>query len=511
MLLRANFPWSTRSVAHMAASIPWRSSASCGDRRDARPRVRASSPVRQPMVRESMRTAILVGLAIGCLLPDPARAAEAPEAAVDMVVTLLGDDDPVRRAIGLEAVRHGVSGPAATRRFSEMLPSLAAPRQAEVLAALAERGDAAAVPAARAILGSATDAGVRAAAIRVLGALGRATEVSALVTALSATGAEQAAATRALQVIGGPDVPATLRQTAGAVPAAARAALMRILAERRDRSALPIFVAAATADDAAVRTAALEALARLGGAGEVNGVVAALLAAAPGGNRDAAERTLVAICSTAPGHEAAAPVFLEWFRSATDTEREALLPALARVGGAGALEIVDGLVADTDAGRRRLGLKALSLWPDATVAGRLLDLLGRTDEQSERDVLVDGLIRIAPRPDNGLDDARRLDLLRKTMELCRRDQDRARVLERANAIRAIETLRFVVFYLDDPALAQPACLSVVELAHHQKLREDHKPEFTTALDRVIAVAKNPEHVERAEAYKLGKTWERKKR
>jgi HEAT repeat protein len=454
---------------------------------------------------------LVIGLAaVG--LPAPARAADAPGAAVDMVVALLGDADPVRRAIGLEAVRHGVRGAAATRRFAELLAPLDAPRQAELLSALAERGDTAAVPAVATLLGTTTDTAVRAAALRALGALGRATEVPALVAALSAAGPEQAAAVRALQVIGGPDVPATLRQSAGGTsPPPARAALLRILAERRDRAALPIFVAAATAADAGVRTAALEGLARLGGAAEVNGVVAALLAAPPGGNRDAAERTLVAICTTAPGHEAAAPVFLARFRSATDAEREALLPALARVGGTGALEIVNGLVADTDAGRRRLGLKALSLWPDAAVAGRLLDLLGRTDDQAERQVLVDGLIRIAPRPDNGLDDAGRLDLLRKTMELCRRDEDRARVLERANAIRVIETLRFVVPYLDDPGLAQPACLSVVELAHHQKLREDHKPEFTTALDRVMVITKNPEHVERAEAYKAGKTWERKKR
>lgn len=521
----ADCPWTRSSMIHPAARPRGTGRAWTRHRRVAafapsgaggpwsRPRdgvIPATPRHLRPAAPRRGLVLIVAGLVVGCLTP-PARAVDAPAAAIDMVVTLLGDLDPVRREIGLEAVRHGVRGAIATRRFAELLASLDAPRRAELLAALAERGDPAAVPAAAALLGSADDPRVRSAAVRVLGVLGRASEVPALVAALEATGSEQAAAVRGLQVIGGPDVPATLRQAAGAAPAAARAALLRILAERRDRSALPIFVAAATADDAAVRTAALEALARLGGAAEVNGVVAALLAATPGGNRDAAERTLVAICTTAPGHEAAAPVFLARFRSATDAERGPLLPALARVGGAGALEIVDGLVADTDAGRRRLGLEALSLWPDATVAGRLLDLLGRTDDQAERDVLVDGLIRIAPRPDNGLDDARRLDLLRRTMELCRRDQDRARVLERANAIRVIETLRFVVPYLDDPGLAQPACLSVVELAHHQKLREDHKPEFTTALDRVIAVAKNPEHVERAEAYKLGKTWERRKR
>ena len=96
------------------------------------------------------------------------------------------------------------------------------------------------------------------------------------------------------------------------------------------------------------------------------------------------------------------------------------------------------------------------------------------------------------------------------MTLCQRDEDRKRVLERANAIRTIDTLRFVMPYLDDPKLAEPACQSVVELAHHRNLRDAHKDEFVKALDKVLGTTKNPELVERAERYKQGQTWERKK-
>jgi hypothetical protein len=71
-------------------------------------------------------------------------------------------------------------------------------------------------------------------------------------------------------------------------------------------------------------------------------------------------------------------------------------------------------------------------------------------------------------------------------------------------------LRFVVPYLDDPLLAESACLSVVELAHHRNVRDAHKAEFTQALDKVIGTTKNAELLERAERYKNGQTWERKK-
>ena len=96
------------------------------------------------------------------------------------------------------------------------------------------------------------------------------------------------------------------------------------------------------------------------------------------------------------------------------------------------------------------------------------------------------------------------------MTLCTSDEDRRRVLERANAIRLVETLRFVVPYLDDPNLAEPACLSVVELAHHRNLRDANKEEFTKALDKVLGATKNEELVDRATRYKQGQTWERKK-
>ena len=167
-------------------------------------------------------------------------------------------------------------------------------------------------------------------------------------------------------------------------------------------------------------------------------------------------------------------------------------------------------IADTDAAKRNLGLTALTKWPDATVSERLLDLLSKAQDPNEREILLGSLIRIAPLPDNKLNNQQKLELLQKTMTLCTRDEDRRRVLERANAIRLIETLRFVMPYLDDPNLAEPACLSVVELAHHRSLRDANKDEFTKALDKVLATTKNEELVDRANRYKQGQTWERKK-
>ena len=47
---------------------------------------------------------------------------------------------------------------------------------------------------------------------------------------------------------------------------------------------------------------------------------------------------------------------------------------------------------------------------------------------------------------------------------------------------------------------------MVELAHHREVRDANKADFMPALDKVIAICKDPTLVERANRYKAGKTW-----
>jgi hypothetical protein len=446
----------------------------------------------------------------GGLPPSAAGADPAPQDALQMTIDFLTRDDADFRAIGLDRVRHGLKGEAATQQFATLLSKLAPSRQLELTAALADRGDRTALPAVMALLHASQEPAVRAAAVQAVGSLGGGPEVSSLTRVLAAGDPERAAARRSLTVLRGADTTALLVAAAKQADTSLRPTLIDILADRRAITAMPDFAVAAVGDDAAIRTAAMRALGKFGGPDQVAGMVQGVLKAGAGGERDEAERALVTVCTQNVGKERAAEVLLAQFRAADDTAQEILLTVLGRVGGDGAISIVDGLVADPNAAKRKLGLTALTKWPDATVSQRLLDLLGTSQDPGERDQLLGALIRIAPLPDNKLNDQQKLELLQKTMSLCQRDEDRRRVLERANAIRTIETLRFVVPYLDDPNLAESACLSVVELAHHRNIRDANKDEFAKALDKVLGTTKNEELVERADRYKQGQTWERKK-
>lgn len=438
----------------------------------------------------------------------PLRAAEPPS--TGMIAVLLGDDDTAFRAIGLDGVRHAARGAAATRRFAGLLRGLSPERQVELLRALADRGDPEAVPAITAVAAESPDADARAAAVAALGRLGGAAEVPILLQSLAAAEPVTSAARRSLIEIRGDDAEGLIVAAAKPGSGSPRPTIIDVLAARRARTALPDLVAMTCDADPAVRAAAMRGCGAFGGPAEVPGMIAGLMASAPGDERRQAERAVAIVCTQGRGHEEAARVFLETFASSSRDRQESLLPALGGIGGPAALAIVDGLIASGDPRQRRMGLEAIARWPDATVASRLLDLVATAQDPAERDLLVGTLIRIAPLPDNKLDNSRKLDLVKKTMALCRTDEEKARLIERANAIRTMETFRYVIGFLDAPTLAEPACRSVVELAHHRQLRDANKEEFTKALDKVIGTTKNPELRARADAYKAGKTWERKK-
>ncbi len=453
----------------------------------------------------------VLAVAVLCLVAPASGDEPASREAFDFAIELVRGSDDDMRAVALERLRDGLAGEAYTVELAEtLLPTLAPDLQARLLSTLAVRGDAAALPGVVLQARSGKPA-VAAAAVRAVAALGGGGQVPLLVASLTGPEPIPEAARAGLVAIQGPDVPGLLAAAAGdaALPDASRAALFEILALRRDRAAVPLLVEAAASDDPLLRAAAMRALAALGGPVDVGGMAAGFLAADEGNERSEAERAIMAVCTQGPEAKPAAAALVAAYRAAEPAVQQTLLPLVARVGGPDVLAIVDGLVADPDPARRRLGVTALSRWPDAAVAGRLLDLLGGTGDEGERRLLLGGLIRIAPLPTNGLDNEEKLALVTKTLPLCTADDERGRLLERAAAIRTVETLRFILPQLEQPEVAESAAKGVVELAHHRSLRDAHKPEFAAALARVLEVSQDPVTRDRAERYLQGKTWERR--
>lgn len=470
-----------------------------------------------PSVARAWRCAVacLACAAVG--LPgalEPSARVAAQEAANDdlvpLVIGLVQEQDKDLRALGLEQVRTSAKGADATRQFAALLPKLSADAQVGLLSALAERGDVTARPDVAALVAASQDEGVRASALAALAVLGDARDVPAMLALLASESASDRQAARdGLPRLRGDTVSAEIAAALATIDHALRVTLIEILAERRAFEVLDTILALVTDDDAAVRAASMNALGQLAGPDRIPGMVRGLLKASGGTERADAEKAIMFVCARTEAPDERAAALLAEFERQGEADRRALLPCLGRVGGARTLAIIEGYVTQPAEAAHDVGIRALCNWPEAAIAPRLIELVESDAHDEHRLLVLRALIRVAPLPDQR-SPQERLDLLKQVLTFCTRDEDRNRLLGRAHAVRSVETLRFLLPFLDQPTLAQQACESIVELAHHRELRDANKPEFHAALDRVLAVSQDSVVTERATRYKNGQTWVRPK-
>ncbi len=433
------------------------------------------------------------------------RPARADDDLVKSVSDLVCDSDKDTRAVGLEQVRDEVKGPEATRRFAALLPKLAPEAQVGLLGALAARGDAAARPAVIDLLDH-SQAEVRGASIRALGALGDKGDVPRL-TKLLGDADSRKDAVAAITRLPGEAVNAALCAEMKAATPAQRVELLQLLVVRHAVAAVPTLLDAAKDADARVRIAALEGLGQLAGPEGVAKLAHLILDAKDATAREEAEKALMLIAQRDPKVKVdqRADPLLKVMSRLSEKDQTTLFSALGRIGGKPALKVIETALADKDPARKTAALRALCNWPDGSIAPQLVEIALAAKDPADRKLVVDALIRVAPLPDKR-PVAVRLAMLKKAMELASNDEQKALVLKRASAILSLETLRFVAPYMDQPEFTQLACKTVVELAHHKELRQPNKVEFNKALDKVIALSKDPVVILRAQRYQKDQTW-----
>ena len=367
-----------------------------------------------------------------------------------MIVSLVGHKDRDMRAVGFQQVRESAKAAAATNRFAALLPTLPPDVQAGLLAALAARGDVAARPAVLEMLAS-KEPQVRAAAIEALGSLGDAADVPVLVQWAAAAEPEKAAAKASLIQLSGPTVNAAIVAVLQkSADPATRVNLLAVLAARDAKDSVAGILPAAQDADAKVRMAAMTALAQLAAPEQVAGMLKGLLKAQPGSEREAAEKAVMIVCDRNKDAAKRAEPLLAALAQLSENDKTTLLPTLGRVGGPSALNLVDAAIADQNPQRHEAGIRALCNWPDASAAPKLQEL-AQCGDAGQRMAALRALIRVAALPDKR-SDAERLNLLKKTMTMATRDEERNLVIKRARAVRTIESLRFAVPYLNQPAL-----------------------------------------------------------
>ena len=405
-------------------------------------------------------------------------AAETPsEDLLNLIADLLSDSDKQMRSLGLQQVRSETPGEAATRRFLELLPKLRPAAQAELVDALGERGDPVARPAIVELAQHADEA-VRAAALRALAKIGDEADVPLLVQRTAAdSAAEQAAAKHSLTRLQGEGVNRALVAAYETATATIRVELLEILAARNAKAALPLIVEAASAPEAEIQLAALDALRTLADESQTADLVQLLQAAEAAATRAKAEAALLSLCGR--GREKCVPALAAGLARADAPTRQTLLQALARAGGPAALQAVASCLEDPDQAVRDEAVRMLSLWTDRAVVQRLQQI-ARGENLRHHVLAIRGLVRLAS-PDG--EQPADLQLLGDTIRLARRRDEKLLALGVLGRTASSDSLVLAVALLDDSAIAEDAGWTAAAIA--EGLPAEHRPAIRAALRQVL--------------------------
>lgn len=447
-------------------------------------------------------------LLLGLFVSLSAAQDDTNEALIEMVVEFLSEEDNDIRSLAFDQIRTEAPGQAATKTFAGKLSDLPDEAKVGLLSALADRGDVAAKEAVIQTLEASQNEAVTTAAIKALGKLGDASDCPKLISLL-ADDDMHAAARESLVQLQGDSVSSAIVRGIDRSKTPNKVALIEVLTIRRALDAIPKLLKLAVGDNSDVRTTAMNALGQLAGPEHISGMAKSFLMATSESERANAEKNIMFVCNRIEPKDKQADPLLRTMKSLSRWNRTKLLPALGRIGGKPALDEIERAIRSRIPTLHSAGIRAISNWPNASVADRLIAIAKNNPRSSNRRIARMALTRIAPLPD-GRTDAQKLELLKKSLKLAESDAERSYAIKRAAAIRLPATLRFVLPYVDQPKFAEQACLTVVELAHHRQLRDDNKAEFHAALDKVIATSKDSVVVDRAHRYKNGQTWVRPK-
>jgi HEAT repeat protein len=421
-----------------------------------------------------------------------------------LILEILGGSDAGARAIAIAQIEHLSAG--ALKPLAASLEKLPPASQILVLNAIAARGDRSQMATALTAAKSSNPA-LQRAGIQALGRLGDASVVPLLLETMYSGGSlGDPAADSLTQLVGDGVNEKLIGALEGEKTPARIVALIGILERRKASSAVPALLRAARSEDAAVRSSAFAGLRGLAEPKHVPEMVLALLKTEKGKERDQGEQAIVYICNQIPEPARRAEPLLAVLNNGARQHRTALLPLLGRLGGSEALKIIRDGLGGSDPALREAALAGLCNWPDPSVSEEMLKVARDAKAPNERLLALRAVIRVnTTQPPDRPSEERLASLaaLKKAMELATRDDERRAILDGIGFVRHLDTLRYVVPYLDDKNLNQSACRAVVELAHSRTLREPNQAEFVKALDRVIALCKDKGLIERARQYRQG--------
>lgn len=420
----------------------------------------------------------------------------------DGAATLLKDaltgSDPALQSAAIRCAR-GAGAAALTKVLADELPNLPPAIQVQMIDALADRGDTAALPAVMATAKSEVSA-VRLAALAAVGSLGNA-DTTAYLAGLAAKseGAEQRVVRAGLARLQGAEVDAAMIRLLEKSASPVRREVIIALKTRGARAAVPALLAAAEDADRAVGQEALKALRQLAGAKDCPALLGILTKPSSEALRPDIENALVTISRRTGTVGQAVASVVRSLSGAAAPQRGSLLRVLGRLGGAESLKAVRGALKDENAEVRDAAIRALAEWADGSALEDLL-AVARSARQARSKVLaLRGFAKLAgqvkDRTPEGL-----AKLFADAIQLADRPEEKKALLGALAGVHCVEAMQLAASNLSDAAVANEAAVAAVRIA--EAVWRHHQADAKAVLERVLDSAKAPAVKQRVTAVLL---------
>lgn len=378
-----------------------------------------------------------------------------------LLLETLRSPDKAMVGIGLRTARE-LTGRSVTEALAAELTKANPDRQSQLLLALADRDDAAVMPAILATAKSGSK-NLRLVAIEVMVRSRNASCVPVLFDTLAESETDLAqAAKAALAGFSGNGVDEQLTARLTRAAGNTRPMLIELAGQRHVAAAVPELIKAANDSDPINRKAGIKALGETVDENDL-GVLTGFLAKAKSDDEVSdVQAALESACSRLPDKRACASKLLPFVSTSAIPAQCALLRVLGVLGSPNALETVRNAVASQQPAVRDTGIRVLAEWPDAPALPTLLDILRTSEDESHRFLALRGCVRLLD-----VSDQSAADKVKTYAELIARTQradDRKAILSGLANVPDLAALKLAEPFLSDAQVQAEAELAVLKIA-----------------------------------------------
>jgi len=411
--------------------------------------------------------------------------------ALPLVLEALASDDPAWQTYAMACVRT-LPGQEATAAFAAELDRMPPPVAALLITALAARGDNAALPAVAQRLESDAEE-VRMAALDAVARLGDATVLPVLAERATTGGLEEKRLARAsLYALRGEGIDKAILTLLGESETPLRVELIRALAERQSKAAVPILLNEADKEEDSVRQEALRAIGLLAARSDLPQLLDKLIQAPSNKERrDCTGAVVTVLRRIDPTENPVQEVLAAMTATEDAAAKAALLQVLGELADPTGLDVIRASVQGPEGPLQDAAVDVLADWPHADVVPELVALAKTTTNPKHRNAALRGCIRLVRAKKDGL--AREaVDFYEEALGLAGSNAIKRRILAGLSEVKDRRALELAERCRADDSVADEAAVAAEQIRRN----------FYTA-----TASSNSEHAKDAFDDKIDSRWD----